>query len=96
MAWNTDPQFNALKENLQPNKGVIKIYCPECKELQLKIYPWASIKPFESVPNCKRCRSKQSRELRIKQMREIKKHRETLANNKASIVTKRKRKKIAH
>ena len=49
-----------MVKKLKPEK-VIKIHCPECGELQAKIYPWSSLmlNPDTPVGKCKRCRNKE-------------------------------------
>jgi len=45
-----------MEENLKPTK-VIKVFCPKCGELQVKIYPWSSfrLKKGAIIPNCRKC-----------------------------------------
>lgn len=40
----------------KPNKTVIRINCPICGELQLKIYPWGnfSVNTNMPIPPCKK------------------------------------------
>jgi hypothetical protein len=49
-----------MKPELKPTK-VRKIFCPICKELMVKIYPWSTITLPEGVsfPGCKKCQSKE-------------------------------------
>lgn len=41
---------------MKPEK-VIKILCPKCKELQVKIYPWSNVRWIKGdiIPKCKKC-----------------------------------------
>ena len=41
-------------KKFQP-KPVRKIYCPTCKEIMLKIYPWCDLEISEKVRICKKC-----------------------------------------
>lgn len=47
-----------MLNKLQP-EPVKKYFCPKCKELQLKVYPWASfaisLDPGNKIPLCKKC-----------------------------------------
>lgn len=45
-----------MKKN-QPSK-VKKYFCPRCKELMCKIYPWASLDVAGEVTPCKKCLNK--------------------------------------
>ena len=51
---------------IQPNK-VQRIVCPKCGELQVKIYPWSSIKAQGTgvIPNCGKCIQNQTKHLKI-------------------------------
>lgn len=56
------PPVFMLQEQFKPIK-LVKISCPRCSELMVKIYPWSSILPTESVkgasaPLCKKCAKK--------------------------------------
>lgn len=47
------------KQKVQP-KPVVKIFCPKCKELQLKIYPYSSYLLAQGVDDkvpCIKCLS---------------------------------------
>ena len=47
-----------MKPKFQPKK-VEKIYCPNCKELQIKLYPYTSFNvDMSKIPWCKKCRAK--------------------------------------
>lgn len=43
-------------KQLQPEK-VLRICCPRCGELELKIYPWSTfaLPPNTQIPICKKC-----------------------------------------
>ena len=43
----------------KPNK-VQRIVCPNCGELQVKIYPWSTmqIQASQGIPKCKKCLNK--------------------------------------
>lgn len=47
-----------MKNKLHP-KGVQKVVCGKCGELQIKIYPWSSIQLQEAqpIPLCMKCRN---------------------------------------
>lgn len=49
-----------MSKKLKPEK-IIKINCPECGELQAKIYPWSSLtlNPDALVGKCKKCMNKE-------------------------------------
>ena len=49
------------KNKIQPMK-IVKVYCPNCGELMLKVYPWSSIgvTPGKQIPNCSKCINKAS------------------------------------
>ena len=46
-------------KKFQPTK-VVKIFCPKCKEIMVKIYPWSSMRPMEgaAISDCLRCANK--------------------------------------
>ena len=66
-------------QDLQPTK-VLKINCPKCGELQLKIYPWSSFNIQEGsiIPVCKKCIAKEIKVQRAKQIFDSK-HKKRLA-----------------
>lgn len=47
------------KKKIQPEK-VVRVVCPKCGELQLKIYPWSNIiwGNQQQIPTCKKCQNK--------------------------------------
>lgn len=47
----------------QPKKSVLRIVCPKCGELQVKIYPWSSynIKEGSVIEACMKCLAKAGR-----------------------------------
>jgi hypothetical protein len=49
---------NMLPTELQPAK-MIKLYCPKCGEIELKIYPNSSMGYAGEVPPCRKCRTKE-------------------------------------
>ena len=55
-------------KNIQQPIKVAKINCPECGELQVKVYPWSSyvfeLRPGMKVNVCKLCINKKSRTLK--------------------------------
>jgi hypothetical protein len=53
-------------KKLTPEK-VLKYHCPECGELQAKVYPWSNlaINPAIVIPVCKRCINKKAGKLRL-------------------------------
>lgn len=44
----------------QPKKSVMRVLCPTCGELQIKIYPWSSLSLREGspIPECVKCLAK--------------------------------------
>ena len=48
-----------MKLKHQPTK-VQRVVCPKCGELQLKIYPWSSLRvaDMNKVPPCRKCLNK--------------------------------------
>ena len=49
-----------MKAKFQPKK-IVKIYCPNCKELQVKLFPNSSyIVDMVKIPWCLKCRAKMS------------------------------------
>ena len=48
-----------MTQKLQPNK-LIKINCPKCGELMLKIYPWSTLglTPNTTITMCRKCLNK--------------------------------------
>ena len=49
-----------LITQVQP-KEVVRIFCPnkDCKELMVKVYPWASLNIVGKINPCNKCLNKQ-------------------------------------
>lgn len=49
-------------KKIQPKK-VLRINCPKCGELQIKIYPWSTFRIQEGsiIPDCGKCINKVAR-----------------------------------
>lgn len=57
-----------MSNKLLPSK-VVKVNCPTCGELQMKIYPWSSYQ-LTGIPSiCKKCLNKQNEEIIKKQIK---------------------------
>lgn len=57
-------QKDKMIKKIQP-QGIRKIYCPnpKCKELMVKVYPWANFIVNGAIQPCNKCRNNSNKVL---------------------------------